>query len=171
MLQNLVINLSVSDYLTSLLFLIHNTIRKVSSYKIFRFLVFLIAGTSFVSIASISIDRFLMVASSIKHRILMRGKIMIPWMTAIWIASFAVTVASTTFSAFSDVNKTNTRSEFYIFCVIVIILSSVMYSSTYYMLKKQSRNIALQNSPETRAQGIRILKEKYFLKTIIIIHT
>ena len=93
---------------------------------------------------------------------------MIPWMTAIWIASFAVTVASTTFS---DVNKTNTRSEFYIFCVIVIILSSVMYSSTYYMLKKQSRNIALQNSPETRAQGIRILGEKYFLKTIIIIHT
>ena len=58
MLQNPVINLSVSDYLTSLLFLIHNTTLKVSSYKIFRFLVFFIAGTSFVSIPSISIDRF-----------------------------------------------------------------------------------------------------------------
>ena len=42
-----------------------------------------------------------------------------------------------------------------------------MYSSTYYKLKKQSRNIALQNSTEGRAQEIRILKEKR--KTIIII--
>ena len=54
-------------------------------------------------------------------------------------------------------------------CVIVIILSSVMNSSTYHKLKKQSRNMALRNSTAGRAHEIRILKEKRFLKTIIII--
>ena len=44
-----------------------------------------------------------------------------------------------------------------------------MYSSTYYKLKKQSTNIALQNSIESRAEEIRILKEKRFLKTIVTI--
>ena len=33
------------------------------------------AGASFISITSISLDRFLMVASPIKHRILMKGKV------------------------------------------------------------------------------------------------
>ena len=36
-------------------------------------------------------------------------------------------------------------------------------------LKKQSTNKALQNSKENRAQKARILKEKQFLKTVIII--
>ena len=44
-----------------------------------------------------------------------------------------------------------------------------MYSSTYYKLKKQSRNIVLRSSNEIRAQEIRILKEKRFLRTIVII--
>ncbi len=48
---------------------------------------------------------------------------------------------------------------------INITLSAVIYAATYHQLKKQSRNIALQNSRESRA----ILKEKKFLKTIILI--
>ena len=94
----------------------------------------------------------------------MKGKIIILCIASIWIISCIA--ASTTVS---DVSKTNTRSEFYIFSMIVIILSSVMYSSTCYKLKKQTRNIALQNSFETRAQEMRIIKEERFLKTIIII--
>ena len=160
----LVMNLSVSDCLTSLLCLLFNIIPKFSSYTISLFFIFWIPGTSFASIASISIDRFLMVSSPIKHRILMKGKIIILCIASIWIISCIA--ASTTVS---DVSKTNTRSEFYIFSMIVIILSSVMYSSTCYKLKKQSRNIALQNSSETRAQEMRIIKEERFLKTIIII--
>ena len=57
----------------------------------------------------------------------------------------------------------------YTIYVIIIAFSAVTYASTYYKLKKQSRNIALQNSNECRAQGMRILKEKRFKKTIIII--
>ena len=37
------------------------------------------------------------------------------------------------------------------------------------MLKKQSRNIVLRSPNEIRAQEIRILKEKRFLPTIVII--
>jgi hypothetical protein len=39
--------------------------------------------SSLASITSISIDRFLMVAYPIKHRILMRGKVVVLWLTAI----------------------------------------------------------------------------------------
>ena len=44
-----------------------------------------------------------------------------------------------------------------------------MYALTYWKLKKQAKNIALQNSRESRAQEIRIQKEKYFFKTVILI--
>ena len=63
----------------------------------------------------------------------------------------------------------NVRNIGYIFSVFVIILTAVVYVSTYYKFKKQSRNVALRNSTESRAQKIPILKEKRFLKTIIII--
>ena len=117
---------------------------------------------SFISIASISIDRFL-VASPIKHRILMNGKVMVFWIAANWIVNCVVPLSLNA----SDVDMMDVNQG--LSTCSVIILSSVMYSSTYYKLKKQSRNTALQNSNECRAQEIQILKEKRFLKTIIII--
>jgi Na+/melibiose symporter-like transporter len=53
--------------------------------------------------------------------------------------------------------------------VIVSVLSAVVYAVTYSTLKKHSKDIAEQNSTERRVQQIRILKEKQFLKTIILI--
>ena len=53
--------------------------------------------------------------------------------------------------------------------VIIIITSVVIYVFTYWKLRKQAKNIALKNSRESRAQEIRILKEKKFLNTIILI--
>jgi hypothetical protein len=44
-----------------------------------------------------------------------------------------------------------------------------MYSWTYCKLNKQSKNMAVQNSTESLAQQMRNLKEKRFLKTIILI--
>ena len=66
-------------------------------------------------------------------------------------------------------NATSGRQALYSFGVILIILSLVMYWLTYYKLKKQSMNTASQNSTESRAQEIRIIKEKQFSKTIVII--
>ena len=161
----LVMNLSVADCLMCILWLLSNNTSRISSYLILLFFLHWIGGVSSTSITSISIDRFLMVASPIKHRILMKGKVIVLWIAAIWIVNCVIPLSLN----LSDIDKTDTSQGLCSFGVIVIIVSSVMYSSTYYKLKKQSRNIALQNSNESRAQEIRILKEKRFLKTIIII--
>ena len=161
----LVMNLSVSDFLTCLLCLVLNIIRRISSHWVLGFFINLMVGVSFVSMASISIDRFLMVSSPIRHRILMKGKIIVLWIAGIWIVNILIAFIL----IISDVSYTNEKRGLCAYSLIVIILSSVIYSSTYYKLKKQSRNMTLQNSAEGRAQEIRILKEKRFLKTIIII--
>ena len=161
----LVMNLSVSDCLMNLVCLVTNIALRfaISSHQMLFFFFILLACVSCVSITSISIDRFLMVAFPIKHRILMRCKIMILWIAAIWITCCAITLFR-----ISDIRETSGRQAICSLGVIIIILSAVMYLSTYYKLKKKSRNIALQNSIENRSQALRILKEKRFLKTIII---
>ena len=138
----LVVNLSVSDFLTCLLCLVLNIIRRISFHWTFDFFINLMAGVSFVSIASISIDRFWMVSYPIRHRILMKGKIIVLWIAAIWIVNILISF----FLIISDVRYTNERRGVCAYSFFVVILSSVMYSSTYYKLKKQSRNMTLENS-------------------------
>ena len=162
----LVINVSTSDCMMCVFSLaVYITPRTNVLYPFLSFFVFWMGLASFVSIISVSIDRFVMVTYAIKYRILMNGKVMILWISAIWIVSCAIPL----FQLLSDRYCLDSGRVLYIFSVIIIILSSVMYSSTYYKLKKQSRSIALQNSNGNRAQEIRILKEKRFLRTIIII--
>ena len=162
----LVINLSASDCMMCIFSLaLYTTPRTNVLYPFFSFFVFWMGLASFVSITSVSIDRFVMVTYVIKYRILMNGKFMISWISTIWIFSCAIPL----FRLFSARYDLDSRRVLYIFSVIIIILSSVMYSSTYYKLRKQSRSIALQNSNGNHAQEIRILKEKRFLRTIIII--
>ena len=154
-----------SDFLTCLLCLVLNIIRRISFHWTFGFFINLMGDVSFVSMASISIDRFWMVSYPTRHRILMKGKIIVLWIAAIWIVNILISFSL----IISDVSYTNERRGVSAYSLIVIILSSSMYSSTCYKLKKQSRNMALHNSTEGRAQEMRILKEKQFLKTIIII--
>ena len=161
----LVINLSVSDCLTSLFSLVFYITRRKSSNPIVDFFIRWSTGVSFVSITSISIDRFWMISSPIRHRILMKGKVTVLWMAAIWIVNMLISFSLIIF----DVDTAIAIQGICTYNVILIILSSVLHSSTYYKLKKQSRNMTLQNSAEGRAQEMRILKEKRFLKTIIII--
>ena len=159
----LVMNLSVSDCLACLSYLfLHVHLKTV---LIFQFFVRWLLSVSLVSITSISIDRFLIVAYPIKHRVLINGKVMVLWLAVIWTMSCVI-------SAWTEFSESSTRitiSVFHFFSMITILLSSVMYSSTYYKLKKQSRNVNLQNSNGSRAQVVRVLKEKRFLQTIIII--
>ena len=80
----LVMNLSISDSVVGLFSSLSHITRKVSvSYPIIYFIVFWVVLVSFVSITSISIDRFLVISYPIKHRILVKGKVMISWIAAI----------------------------------------------------------------------------------------
>ncbi len=157
-----VMNLSISDCLTCLFALfsyITANYMTAENRKIILFLIVSFASVSLVSLTSISIDRFLMVAYPIKHRILMKGKVIVLCLAVIWIFGCSLSLL------YDRQNKINIYSN----GAINITLSVVIYAATYHKLKKQSRNIAQQNSSESRAQEIRILKEKKFLNTIIII--
>ena len=157
----LVMNLAVSDCLTCLFapfFLVCGAVIP-GWHWIFKFLVMWFGTASIVSIASISIDRFLLVAYPIKHHIKMKGKVIILWLAAIWIVTCTLALKG----LFYD------RKNDEIIGVIIIITSVVIYACTYWKLRKQAKNIALRNSSESRAQEIRILKEKKFLNTIILI--
>ena len=147
----LLINLSTSDFMTCIFSLaLHITPRISVLYQLFFFLVFWMGLASFASINSVSIDRFVMVTYAIKHRILMNGKVMILWISAIWIVSCAIPL----FQLLSERYDLDSGRVLYIFSVIIIILSSVMYSSTYCKLKRQSRSIVFQNSNGNHAQKI-----------------
>ena len=80
----LVMNLSVSDCLYCLTVpFLFTKITVNDSRSIIHFLAFYFGGVSFLSITSISIDRFSMVAYPIKHRTLMKSKTIILWIAAI----------------------------------------------------------------------------------------
>ena len=166
----LVMNLAVSDCLLCLLASFLHVLKELNrteySHPVFQSLTFLFPCVSSVSITSVSLDRFLIVAFPIKHRILIKGKVLVSWIAAIWIVGCIIPVLQ-----WLPINShmMDKSQPVKIFAVIAIMLSAVMYSSTYYKLKKQSRNIALQNSTESRAQEMRIIKEKRFLNTIVII--
>ena len=163
----LVMNLAVSDCLLCLLTsFLHIEHRTEYSHPVFQSFMLLFPCVSFVSITSVSLDRFLIVAFPIKHRILLKGKVLVSWIAAIWIVGCVIPVLQWLPINSHMMDKSQAVK---IFAVISIILSAVMYTSTYYKLKKQSRNIALQNSTESRAQEMRIIKEKRFLNTIVII--
>ena len=164
----LVMNLAVSDCLLCLLTsFLHIEHRTEYSHPVFQSFIFLFPCVSFVSITSVSLDRFLIVAFPIKHRILIKGKVLVSWIAAIWIVGCVIPALHWLSINGHMMDKSLQATK--IFAVISIMLSAVMYSSTYYKLKKQSRNIALQNSTESRAQEMRIIKEKRFLNTIVII--
>ena len=160
-----VTNLSISDCLTclfALFFHITASYMTEENREIISFLVVSFAIVSLVSLISISIDRFLMVAYPIKHRILMKGKVIVLCLAVIWIFGCSLSGITLLFAQ---------QIKIYIYNggAIIITISAVIYAATYHKLKKQSRNITLQNSSESRAQEIRILKEKKFLNTIILI--
>ena len=157
-------NLSTFDCLTCLVSLFYLANFEFTLHSVAEFFMSWFAMTSFVSITSISLDRLLLVTYPIKYRMLFKGKCILLSLALIWTLS----CASPVFVLFYGQNK-RIKSLRYTFGVMATILAAFMYTFTFHKLKKQSRNIALQNSNENRAQEIRILKEKRFLKTIIII--
>ncbi len=124
-----VTNLSISDCLTCLFSLFTANYMTAENRKIILFLIESFAGVSLVSLTSISIDRFLMVAYPIKHRILMKGKVIVLCLAVIWI--FGCSLAGIT-PLFGRQNK------IYIYSggAINIALSAVIYAAMFHKLKK-----------------------------------
>ena len=118
---------------------------------------------SIVTIASISLDRFLMVVYPLKYRVLMKGNVVILWLACIWLIGFAFSAKILLFIRNDmDLLIINLHE------VVFIIFAGIMYGFTYYKLAKQSKNIALENV-SNRQQKARVIRDKRFLRTIILI--
>ena len=121
-----------------------------------------IVSVSVITIASISLDRFMMVIYPMKYRIWMKRRILLIWLFCIWL--FSSSIAISFFLRYT----VETLFVLNLFGPSLVILTSIFYGFTYYKLKRQSRNFALQNISD-RQQQARIMKEKRFLSTIIFI--
>ncbi len=104
-----VTNLSISDCLTCLfaLFLdITANYMTPENHEIILFLALWFETVSLASLTSISIDRFLTVAYPIKHRILIKGKVIFLWLAVIWIFGCSLSVIPLVYARQN--NNTNT---------------------------------------------------------------
>ena len=159
----LVANLAVSDFLVSLIaptqFFIPTNWFTAREHIVDTGIII-----SIYTIASISLDCFLMVVYPLKHRVLMKKRTIVVWLACIWLVSCLLPMKTLVFSLQRDTNAYITH----FLEVAPILLSTTMYALTLHKLKKQSNNLALENISD-RQQHARILKQKQFLRTIIII--
>ena len=161
----LVINLGAADFLKCLVSFFLFSVKVAVWNNILRTLVYVAKFGSTLTISSISFDRFLLVAYPIKHSYLIKGRRFIILPACIWLMSavFPMKIAIFGKHPFDSPGINATTA-------IMFVFSAVMYALTYFKLKKQSRNMqALQRSIESRAQKIRVLREKQFLRTIVVI--
>ena len=123
-------------------------------------------GVSTFTISSIAFDRFLLVAYPLRHRVLISGKRVVVWSSCIWLICSVVPVKAFFFSQRSVMNSTIIGMNFLQF--VLIVLACIVYGFTYHKLRKQSKDFALENVPDRQRQ-VRVMKEKQFLRTIIVI--
>ena len=161
----LVINLAISDLLTCFIAPFYLCVKVTRWSMVLYLLTYTVANGSIVTLGSISIDRFLLVAYPIKHRYLIRGKVIAIWVACLWFVNILYPTKQVIFGP-----QKHDQLGLNIFGVIITTFSVAMYIVTYFKLKKQARNIqVLRTSIESRAENMRVLKEKQFLRAIIII--
>ena len=124
---------------------------------------------SSITLFSVAVDRCLLVTHPIKHRIFVSNKKMILWVALIWLLSFVESIKQTIMNGETSYDDL-VRGVFYL---LIVMWTFVFYAVTLKSLKKQSNRLdQLQNNNTTqeyRAQKLRILNEKRFLETILII--
>ena len=157
----LVANLAVSDFLTCFLAPFLCCI-PTKWYWSVECAMWNSAVLSMLTITSISIDRFLLVVYPLKHRVLMKGKVIVVWLLFIWCVGCILQIKGSLFFTRMDSTILNFAH------IALIIFTSVIYGFTCSKLKSQSKNLALENIPH-RHQKARVIKEKRFLTTIILI--
>ena len=162
----LMANLAVSDFLTCFFASFSYCITKTIYFPL-QFCIWTSGAVSVLSIVSISFDRFLIVVYPLKHRVLMRGKAVVVWLACIWLIGCVFPMKA----ILSLILARNNELDLIVMNLLAassIIFAGIMYGMTYYKLKKQSRNFAVENL-SNRQQQARVIKEKQFLRTIILV--
>ena len=159
----LVASLAVSDMTVSISLPLADYLER-NGFSYLRDFCFVAIMSSFLTIFSISVDRYLMVVHPFKHRSLINGRRMIVWIVSIWIIGFGL-VFTKRFIKDVTINRLfHAAVE-----IGLIFLAAFIYAITYASLKKQSKFLTTQDTSANRSLEARILKEKRFLKTIAVI--
>ena len=166
----LVVNLAAADSLVCLISFAQPFIlyfMPYSWYDLYRKLALIFTMcTSVITISSISVDRYFMVVYPIRHRNVVTGKLMLLWIVCIWVIAAVYPIKLILAGEqYHDHIVANVSG------VLIITLTATTCALTYSHLKKQWRNLRLENctSSNNRSQEIRTLQELRFLNTIIII--
>ena len=164
----LVANLALADFLVCLLSFCHHILSGEYVLVAYEILLPLTMAVSVLTVALISMDRYLMVAYPIRHRNYVTGKVILLWLLFTWLLA-AIYPAKIAISPSLEYDHLVAN----ISGVIITIVTVIACTLTYNNLKKQSLNLRLQNctTAVNRAQKTRALQEKKFLNTIIIIAT
>ena len=125
-----------------------------------------LAHTSFfgsvLTVSSIAVDRYMMVAHPFKHRFLMSGKKAARWIAFIWIMSIFSPICHVLTGSLRQIGRFK-----YGLLVAVIGVTTIAYISTCLALKRQANNFG--NGEERRAHRARIASEKRFVTTLVIV--
>ena len=154
----LITNLAFSDFISCVFGSIEildfsEEMRNVSSH-IGRTAMF----ASLLSIFSTAIDRYILTVNPFKHRALLNGRRIAIWIVSIWLLSFSLLVKYLAFGVNQLDHKINDATF-----IIIAVITSLIYVSIYFSLRKQRRDISQQNH-----SGNRALQEE-FVKTIMIV--
>ena len=165
--MSFVINLAISDLLVCLFSLFKVlTINHGTLYSVSTFLKRSVFVVSCITIASISVDRFLLIMYPIKHRYWIQVRTITIWLSCIWLVSVCYNAKR----LFLGVEHNYEHTVYMGLITTLFLLTGMAYASVYVHFKKQSRTVIQQNdSNDNRAEKLRLLKKKRFLKTIILI--
>ncbi len=160
-----VINLAICDLMVCLLALLLIFKQDPKGWSsALDFPIPLSTSVSILTVVSISVDRFLLIVHPIKHRYWIKRKIIAIWLSCLWILGLSYPSKQFIFGY----NQNYEDLVYSSIAVALLVLTSIVYGLLYVALKKQSRNMTERNeSSQNRAEELRLLREKKFLKTII----
>ncbi len=141
----LVGNLAFSDFLFNAANIAH--LDQKAKPEVLQFLKFLSFYLSMLTIASIALDRYLMITYPFKHRIFMSGNKMALWIAFVWILSSIHPIVKITISDGSDhLIKAGVGLG-------LIILTGILYGKIYFALRKQAKSMFGKKAASSSRQG------------------
>ena len=161
----LVANLAVLDLLVCPVAPIATVLFMTKFFSYLNFFRFMFHNGSVITFTIISIERFVIVAYPLKHRLFVNKKTVFACLVSIWLLSCVHSTKGLIFGF--------NKKDFYfsVNCrIALVIFSIVIYTFTYKKLNEQfqGQNAARATSA-THISATEILKQKRFLRTIILV--
>lgn len=164
----LIMNLSITDILTCLVWLlIQYWPPCVDGQNVYP-LIFLAPYVALLSIVTMDFDRYMSCVHPFKYRILITRNVTLTIIVLQWLFSSVHLVLE---MAYRDVNwQIYSRATF---ALSTLLSGAIMYSKAAYVLKKQSKYLKsvckISSAARNKAQHVRLINEKRLLTTMFLV--